>query len=456
MKKIITLMCAAAILVGCGSSGNGELVGVQKRQKFHQPDPYGMVYIPMGSYTMGIGSEDVPTANMRDPKTITVTSFFMDETEITNNEYRQFVHWVRDSIARRLLVSNMPDEFADYIIQPKNEDAAPLTPEEAPLNWKKKIDWENEQVADVLENQANFYLPREQRFFRQKQVDARNLNYKYYWVDLRKAAGRNPELESDPSKGMFDRRDVDRRDLVFEDEINIYPDTLVWIHDFTYTHNDPIVKRYFWHPSYDHYPVVGVNWKQARAFAIWRSQLQASYLHQKGKAASHEFRLPTENEWEWAARGGFEGNPYPWGGPYTRNAEGCFLANFKPLRGNYIADGGALTVIVGHYEPNDFGLYDMAGNVAEWTSDTYDELADQYKWDFNPYFGYEAKDDDPIALKRKVIRGGSWKDIAYFLRVTTRAYEYQDTAKSYIGFRCVQDYLGRQKGDKPSKSSHVY
>jgi len=81
----------------------------------------------------------------------------------------------------------------------------------------------------------------------------------------------------------------------------------------------------------------------------------------------------------------------------------------------------------------------MAGNVAEWTSSVYYEGAYNFQHDMNPDIRYNAKDSDPPRMKRKVIRGGSWKDVGYFLQTSTRTYEYQDTAKSYIGFRCVID-----------------
>ena len=217
-----------------------------------------------------------------------------------------------------------------------------------------------------------------------------------------------------------------------------------------------MTEKYFWHPAYDNYPVVGVSWKQAKAFCVWRSQLLHSYHNQRGEVIVNEFRLPTESEWEWAARGGLQLSPYPWGGPYIRNTEGCFLGNYKPLRGNYIDDGGIQTVIAAHYAPNDFGLYDMSGNVAEWTNDAFDESAYNFTWDLNMSYDYTAKETDAPALKRKVIRGGSWKDVGYYLQVSSRSYEYQDTAKCYIGFRCVQTYLGRQKDDNPATSSNIY
>jgi len=231
------------------------------------------------------------------------------------------------------------------------------------------------------------------------------------------------------------------------DVINVYPDTLAWIHDLTYSFNEPMTQNYFWHPAYDDYPVVGVSWKQATAFCIWRTQLLHNFLVENGGTIVNDYRLPTESEWEWAARGGLDLSPYPWGGPYIRNSRGCFLGNFKPMRGNYIDDGGFHTVKINSYNPNDFGLYCMAGNVAEWTSNAFDESAYNFAHDLNPDYLYDAKQDDPEVLKRKVIRGGSWKDIGYYLQTGTRTYEYQDTAKCYIGFRCVMTYLGRAKDD---------
>ncbi|MCF8235273.1 MAG: formylglycine-generating enzyme family protein [Bacteroidales bacterium] len=454
MKKLLVYFAALTLLASCSTSDNGELVGVNRKSKpFYQPDPYGMVFIPQGSYIMGAGDEDAADGYDYEPKTISVSSFFMDETEITNNEYRQFVYWVRDSIARTILGNVRPDEF---LIQENQETGEIYDPPF--LNWQTEFEW-NSEDQDIRDALDEMYLPEHERFFRRKEIDTRKLNYEYYWVDLHKAAKKDFSVEGDYKNASLANRPQGLRDrsvYVRKEVINVYPDTLSWIHDYTYSFNDPMTEKYFWHPAYDHYPVIGVNWKQARAFCVWRTNYLNSYLEGKGEATLAEFRLPTEAEWEWAARGGYALNPYPWGGPYTRNEKGCFLANFKPLRGNYIADGGLRTLIVGHYPPNDWGLYDMAGNVAEWTSSAYDPLSYDFTWDMNPNYTYNADENDPQTMKRKVIRGGSWKDIAYYLQVTSRTYEYEDTAKSYIGFRTIQPYLGRNKDDNPSRISRVY
>jgi formylglycine-generating enzyme len=451
MKKLLFISLLAIVLGSCKNSGNGELTGVLKREKFYQPDPYGMAYVPMGSFTMGVGDQDVPYAHINDPRTITVAAFYMDETEITNNEYRQFVYWVRDSIARRLLGEVNAE---DFLISENKKTKETFDPPF--LNWETEIDWNKEENRDALEQ---MFLPEHERYYRRKEIDTRKLFYEYYTIDLKAASAKDYSTAGDSKNASLANRPQglkDRSLYVRKEVINVYPDTLSWLHDYVYSFNDPMTERYFWHPAYDNYPLVGVNWKQATAFCIWRSRLLESFLRRKNSAVANEFRLPTEAEWEWAARGGNTFSPYPWGGPYTRNDQGCFLANFKPLRGNYADDGGATSVIVAHYPANDFGLYDMSGNVAEWTNDAFDESSYNFTWDMNPSYAYNAKETDPASLKRKVVRGGSWKDIAYYLQVASRTYEFQDSSKCYIGFRCVQNYLGRQKDDNPARASKIY
>jgi len=430
MKNLFVFGFVAIVLASCTTSGNGELIGVQNRPIWNPTDPYGMVFIPQGSFNMGPGDQDVPYAHVTQHKTVSVAAFYIDETEITNNEYRQFVTWVRDSIARVILGENgvegyeliEEDDYGNFIDPPR-------------IDWDRPIRWDDSEVREVLEDEM--YLPEHERFYSRREFDTRKLNFKYEDVDIQRASSKENKAQGK----------IDRSVFIEKPELNIFPDTLVWTSDYTYSYNDPWSRNYFHHPSFDDYPVVGVSWKQAVAFSKWRTSILDKYLMSRDEPLHDEFRLPTETEWEYAARGGFDLSPYPWGGPYTTNEVGCFLANFKPRRGNYVADGGIKTVKVASYNPNNFGLYDMSGNVAEWTSNAYDESAFNFSHDMNMDFNYDAQDTDPQILKRKVIRGGSWKDISHFIQVGTRDYEYQDTAKSYIGFRNVISFIGRDKAD---------
>jgi sulfatase modifying factor 1 len=307
---------------------NGEVVAGQ-RKGYKQPTPYGMVLIPSGSFMMGQADEDVAATQVNLNKRVTISQFFMDDTEITNHEYRQFV---------------------------------------------------NAMMTDSLSILGEEYIM---------------------------------------SK--------------------LYPDTTVWKKDFAYHNGDPMTEYYYNSPAFDTYPVVGVSWKAAREFAKWRTALLNEYRVTEGQFLSPKFELPTEAQWEWAARGGKASAKYPWGNPYVANGKGCMLANFKPQRGNYDADGYAYTAPANMYNPNDYGLYNMAGNVAEWCLDAYADNAVVMTWDLN------LVNDDP-AEPRKIIRGGSWKDVAYYLETGTRSWEYEDATRSYIGFRCVMEHLGRSSG----------
>jgi len=266
------------------------------------------------------------------------------------------------------------------------------------------------------------YLSEEESYNGQRTIDVEKLEYKFKWMDI-EAAARSKEGR--------------RKDFIRESSIKVYPDTTVWIRDFEYSYNEPMHNDYFWHDAYSDYPVVGVSWSQAKAFCHWRTKFKNDDQKVRGKEFVNRFRLPTEAEWEYAARGGIEGGTYPWGGPYVISDTGCFMANFKPQRGDYAADAALYTVEAKSFEPNDFNLYNMAGNVAEWTNSSYYLGSYEYASTMNP-------NADSNNNNRKVIRGGSWKDVAYFLQVSTRDYEYKDSARSYIGFRTVQDYMGEE------------
>jgi len=432
MKKIILLSSIVTIFMSCGSSGNGELIGVQEREFWNPTDPYGMVFIPQGSYVMGPSDQDVPFANVSAAKRVSVGAFYMDETEITNNEYRQFTDYVRDSLAHLMLGEA---GIEGHLVE---EDDYGNFLDPARINWKTKIRWDDQEVREILEEEM--YLSSNERYNSLREFDTRKYVYEYQVLDLQDASNKSKREGNASGKR-------DRSEFLSTVSVQIYPDTLSWMHDYAYSFNEPYTNDYYSHTAYDDYPVVGISWKQAVAFTKWRTQQMNKFLRANNQQGTPDYRLPTESEWEYAARGGQDLSPYPWGGPYTRNNKGCFLANFKPLRGNYVADGALKTVKVASYNPNGYGLYDMSGNVAEWTSNAFDESAFSYAHDMNSDYHYNAKEDDHSVLKRKVIRGGSWKDIAYFIQNSTRTYEYQDTSKCYIGFRCAVDFLGRDKKD---------
>ncbi|MBU2995433.1 gliding motility lipoprotein GldK [Cellulophaga baltica] len=449
MKKLLLSSIACVVLLSsCGSKTKGELTGAQGK-KWYPEKPYGMELIPQGSYIMGKSEEDQAQVLNAPTKTVTVRSFYMDDTEITNSEYRQFVEWVRDSIVRTKLAI-LADELGlgpedggigDYAF--KDADTTRLSAydkymldnysglgetgyEGRGLDLDQDLVWETSDYPDeyYVEVMDQLYLPEEESYNGQRTIDVTQLKYKYSWMDIEAAARSN-------GKGT-------RRDFIKQEELEIYPDTTVWIRDFEYSYNEPMHNDYFWHDAYSDYPVVGVSWKQAKAFCNWRTKLKNDDQKSAGKQFVNQFRLPTEAEWEYAARGGIEGGTYPWGGPYVISDTGCFMANFKPQRGDYAADTALYTVEAKSFEPNDYNLYNMAGNVSEWTDSSYDPNSYEYVSTMNPNGGSGQN-------ARKVIRGGSWKDVAYFLQVSTRDYEYQDSARSYIGFRTVQDYMGEEE-----------
>lgn len=234
---------------------------------------------------------------------------------------------------------------------------------------------------------------------------------------------------------------------------SLMPDTLVWRNKYGY--NEPYVEYYLRHPAYADYPVVGVSYDKALAYAKWATDHYNAKPDEEKRFKKVLFRLPTEEEWEYAARGGHERAFYPWGTPYDRNAKGEFLANFtyipqyslyrdtvweKQVR-NYgndtiivdstmkieylstgswdayrvagtINDHADITTPVASYWPNDYGLYNMAGNV--------EEMVDQVG----------------------MTCGGSWRDPGYYMTVFARQfYKGSNYASSDMGFRYVLEVI---------------
>lgn len=300
--------------------------------------------------------------------------------------------------------------------------------------------------------------------------------------------------------------DYVRRDSTEEFYTKALPDTTVWLNPLSF--NDSYMTMYLRHPGFRLYPVVGVSWAQANDYCIWRTNAvsQARYanaskekkgfsLRRKKNQADSElsgdpvnnpsiesgyvmppYRLPTEAEWEYAAKGMIgtqyadenQSNQriYPWDGSTLRNPtrgrkQGQMLANFKRGPGDYAGiagksnDGAIITQEIRSYPPNDFGLYDMAGNVSEWVYDVYrpmsfSDVADLNSFRRDGYMDEENKYDRKtynslISDKLRVYKGGSWADVAYWLAPGTRRYMEEDSSSAMVGFRCAMIATGRNR-----------
>ena len=440
------------------SMSGGEVTGVGNGRGFTEPTPYGMAMVNRGSLRMGIDSNDSLWGNVAPVKDISVDGFWMDETEVTNSKYRQFVMWVRDSILRTRLADPAYGGDETYLItEDQNHD--PIPPR---INWKKPLPRKpNEDQQRAYES---LYITNP--VTGEKLIDASQLIYRYEIYDYTTAALRrnrikpeernlNTDITVNPDEivmitkdtayindeGKIIRESINRPlsgpwDFLNTYIVNIYPDTTCWVNDFPNSDNEMYLRNYFSNPTYNDYPVVGVTWEQANAFCAWRTDFLLKGLSGQAKYIQR-YRLPSEAEWEYAARGK-DGTEFPWENPDVKNGDGCFYANFKPDRGNYTKDGNLITSKTGIYSPNSHGLYDMAGNVAEWTSTIYTEAGVEAMNDLNPKLEYNAATEDPYRLKKKSVRGGSWKDPESFIRSAWRSWEYQNQPRAYIGFRCVR------------------
>ena len=263
------------------------------------------------------------------------------------------------------------------------------------------------------------------------------------------------------------------------------PDTTVWEKELAF--NTPYVSNYLRYPGFRYYPVVGVSWNQAVDYCRWRTEAVNKQRAMEYYGEDYidgdippiesgiylpEFRLPTEAEWEYAAYGQVgdqwldenqtQRRLYPWDGRTIRSSKrgsvGKFQANFKRGRGDYagiagaLNDAGFVTMNIYEYAPNDFGLYNMAGNVNEWVFDIYRPLNFQDMEDLNPIRKSDFLDSEEdydsdnfnsmVSNKSRVYKGGSWADGAMWLSPGTRRFLDQASSSATIGFRCATTALG--------------
>lgn len=268
---------------------------------------------------------------------------------------------------------------------------------------------------------------------------------------------------------------------------NLEPSEKVWRGAMSF--NDVYESYYFRFPGFNFYPVAGVSWTQANAYAKWRTEfvqkqvlnklkmdttLTQAQLIERGVVVA-DFRLPNEAEWEYAAKAmiGTQyldekqeyGRIYPWDGHGLRNPydsrgkkagkQGDFLANFKRGRGDYAGiagsinnDGEILPTNVYDMPPNDYGLYHMAGNMNEWVNDVYNPLTFRDADDLNPLRKDWVNDEkhssgNPLLNDNiRAYKGGSWRDVAYWLTPGSRRFMHQDSSTNHIGFRCAMVAIG--------------
>ena len=360
MPRTTTTLCLALLCLHSVAQKSPRLLEKMGLKDLQQK----VNYIPPKSFTSlaHTGSDSVSFYRSR---TSTVEGFYMSRTEVTNKEYREFVQYARDSIAHTLLQHFHPGLPA--------------------IDWAAPIDWKDKRLDGLM----------------------------------------NTEDEQ-----VFGKRSIDPEKVVYAivtpggtEQISIYPDTLVWIRDFTNSYNEPMVKNYFSHASYDDFPVVGVSQEQAIAFCHWKT-IRVNQSLKTGTAAGTEIKvmLPGNAEWESAAFDGMDT-------VRTRKKGGNYLYNFgNIIEGSrvtvktYRDDGYFYTAPVKSFPVGAYDLFDMKGNVSEWTSTTMEEVMN-------------AELKETKAKTIYVVKGGGWNSSPFYLQAGVCQFFPADAAHSYIGFR---------------------
>ena len=380
IKKIMALKMLVVVALtlgftGCSKKGstkggstatgwkiNDKKGGFQFNEKYKQQEtPPGMVPVEGGTFTMGKVQDDVMHDWNNSPNQQHVQSFYMDEHEVTNKMYSEYLYWVK---------TVFPPTEENY----KNiyNGAIPDT-----LVWRNRLGYN--------ETMTNNYL--------------RHPGYADYPV-----VGVNWIQATEFSKWRTDRVNEN----ILEREGYLKKDNKILLGTEVSAENSFNTEAYINSPatSFGGNEEIVLKKEMGKGRKAASEDAKNVYAQRSSGLILPEYRLPTEAEWEYAALalvGNREYNiykgqkKYPWNGSYTRNSKrqyrGDQLANFKQGKGDYggIAgwsdDGADITNKVKSYNPNDFGLYDMAGNVAEWVQDVYRPIVDDEANDFNYFRG---------------------------------------------------------------------
>lgn len=405
---VMALMVATALISACSNRSYNVKRSNHTTSVKELIAPPGMVYVPAGTVMLGAGGDST------DLKRYRLSAFYIDKTAITNKQYRQFVYWVRDSIA---ITDHLKDKQYFTRTRTRYKDSTVR----ANINWDKVGD------GSPIWKSRNFKTQEKlQGMYSNNELNTSMLNYSFELPLASKTKDRKTSSEL----------------------VNVWPDETVWEQDFPNSQNDLMTKSFFTHPSFDDYPVVGVSWKQARAFAAWRSKIWKSYNYKmkNPKLISLPMDLPTE-----AQRAYVDVLPIQ-----TKEVVLIDTATGKKTKVKQVSEVQLgqenLTYVKPAMlnSPNQFGLYNTNGNVAEWTLNTFTNSWQAFVHPINPILLYDANDNEDDDLKRKVVYGTSWKDDPNS-KASKRSAELQDQSKSFIGFRCVM--LAPETTTEKSKTS---
>jgi len=398
MKQFFFFLIVVVFAVGSVNAQKGtrlkKLVG--KKSDVASTLPLSVVQIPTGTFVIGNAADTSTLLKKELSKPVLISGFYISQTEITNAQYKEFVHWVRDSIAARILGDKYLTVVAD--------DTA--------VNWKNasKINYSDPEITSRL---GGLMLDASRTINNKRAIDPQKLVYLLQGFNYQEAAKK-------------ENRDKAPSEFIYKYSIPIYPDTLCWMRDFGYSNNEQMAVSYFNSPKYQNYPVIGVSWNQANAFCDWLTRHKINdYQTKKKLPEGGKVRLPTEAEWAYAVSLNEQENSKK-----SKKSDGNEKAD-AAVQGKifptHVADG----------KKGSIGVYNLEDNVSEWMATSYYEGGETFQNRFNPDIQFGTPQSQSRFQRRKVIRGGSWKDSPSLLTSKNRSYDDMDASHSYIGFRVV-------------------